>query len=156
MPGKIYCWDSGIFISILKGEQRNQEEMSGLREMMDLVDRGEVRIITSAVAKGEVLNHPSSADARSRFDALFQRKTFFMVETTGPIWEKIASIREATKAYGRRIEIADAAYIATAIAHRAEALHTFDEHDLIPLSGLECVDRLVICRPHGEQTSLGL
>jgi predicted nucleic acid-binding protein len=154
MPVRTYCWDAGIFITILKGEQRSSSDMAGLREVQDMISREQARIITSALAIGEVLNHPQSHNARPKFDALFKRRSFFMVDTTGPIWAKIASVREAVGAAGRRIQVGDAAYIATAIEYKADALHTFDEDHLIPLSGLSCVDGLIICKPHGEQTVL--
>ena len=39
MPKPSYCWDSCVIIALLTGEKRAQDEVDGLREVADLVDR---------------------------------------------------------------------------------------------------------------------
>lgn len=64
-------------------------------------------------------------------------------------------IREQVLDSGLNLSTEDASYIATAIAYRADSLHSFDSHHL-RLNGHPAVNGLVICKPKGQQTLLGL
>jgi predicted nucleic acid-binding protein len=148
-----FCWESGIFIAILTGEQRPPEELSGLREVMELVERNVATVVVSASATGEVLNRNDDPTVRERFNALFKTPSFFRADTNQAIWERAAAIREAGVQDGRRIKTPDAVHIATAIEYRVDALHTFDGK-LLKLSGKDYVEGLKICTPHAEQMLL--
>lgn len=151
MPSRLFCWDSVTFTNLFnRGIHRTPEEISGIREVMDMVDRQQARIITSETAVGEVL------EAAADLELLLKRPQFMQVSPSGPIIQKVREIRTASRNAGVHTpKFADATFLATAILYRADALHTFDDK-VLGLCGLPCVDRLTICKPHGEQTTLGL
>lgn len=155
MPTPKYCWDSCVFIAILSGEERTPEEKAALLEVVDAADRGAVIIVTSAMARAEVLEDVQQPRVRELFDALFRRPNFLMMDVSAAIAERAGEIRQRARASGRRIESADAAFIATALAHRVDAFHTLDDR-LLNLDGSVHVDGLHICKPSGEQTILNL
>lgn len=151
MPSNLFCWDSVAFINLFNGGvDRTPDEISGIREVIDMVDRRKARIVTSETVIGEVL------EAARDLEQLLSRPQFLKVSPSGPIITKVRDVRSATRAAGVHTpKFADATYIATAILYRVDAFHTFDDR-LISLSGLSCVDGIKICKPRGEQTTLGL
>ena len=50
-----YYWDACLFIAWLKDEKRKPGEMEGLAEVVSMIDRKDVVLITSVVSKTEVL-----------------------------------------------------------------------------------------------------
>lgn len=150
MPSKLFCWDSVTFIAVLNGgTHRSQDEVSGLREVVDMVERKQARIVTSEMILAEVLENAE------RLERLMKRPEYFMVSAAGPILRRVRELRDAARASGRSLKTPDATYVATALAYKAEALHTFDG-GLLGLSGLPCVDGLCISKPSGDQTTLGI
>jgi predicted nucleic acid-binding protein len=146
MPSKLFCWDSVTFISVLNGGvHRSTDEISGLHEVIDMVERRQARIVTSEIILAEVL------DNAPQLEALFRRPEYFMVSTGGPIMRKVRDLRSAR----RSLKTPDATYIATALAYKADELHTFDGQ-LLRLSGASEVEGLRICKPTGTQTTLNL
>lgn len=156
MPNPNYCWDSGVFIALLTGESaRTAEEIAGMREVVDLVDRGGAIISTSAMAQPEVLSNRANPDTREKFEALFKRQNFQVIPANSAIFTLATEIREEATREGRSIRTPDAIFIATAVAYRLDALHTFDEK-LLAVSGRSCARGLLICKPRASQTVLGL
>ena len=151
MPSRLFCRDTVTFTNLFNGGiNRTPEELSGIHEVIDMVDRHQARIVTSETVIGEVLE--ASAD----LELLLKRPQTMKVSPSGPIITKVKDIRTATRAAGVHTpKFADATFIATAILYHAEALHTFDDR-ILRLSGLACVGGLVICKPRGEQTMLEL
>ena len=155
MPKPKVCWDSCVFIGVLTGEQRSPDDLQGLNEVVDLVDRKQIVVITSSLVNSEVLEDTDDPGVRDRLRDLFRRPTFLTVEVNNAISDKAADIRSALRTAGRRLRTADAIFLATALVHGAAALHTFDDR-LLALSGLPEVDSLRICKPQAEQTILPL
>jgi predicted nucleic acid-binding protein len=142
-----FCWDATIFISHLTGEIRTPEETAGLAEVVDLTDSNRAIIITSSLLHTEVIG-----DSRviAALNALFRRPNFVQMNVSPEISRAAGRIRDATG-----LKTPDAIYVATAIEFRVDALHSFDDHHL-RLSGAREVGGLVICKPRGVQTLLGL
>jgi predicted nucleic acid-binding protein len=155
MPRPKYCWDSCVFISLLTGEPRPEADRIGLFEVVDLVDRDQATIITSALVRTEVLDRTPNSVVRASLDGLFRRPTFVVMDLSGPIADRAGAIRQRVIDEGGSVRTPDAIFIATAIAHRADALHTFDDR-LLRLSGSAHVEGLTICKPHAVQTVLPL
>ena len=151
-----YCWESSVFIALLTDEQRSPEELSGLREVVEIVDQRRGVIVTSTLVHAEVFSRGVNQVVEEALDALFRKPSFVQLSASPEIMNKVGRIRRAVSDLGLSIRTPDATFIATALAARAEALHTFDDRHLIRLSGLPAVDGLVICKPHGTQTLLGL
>ena len=155
MPKPKYCWDSCIFVTILTGEERSPEELQGLNEVIDLVDRRRALIITSSIVRTEVLDDIDDPKVRQGLDALFRRSSFLTVDVNNAISDKAGELRNRARAANRRLRVPDAIFVATALTHRVDALHTFDDQ-LLGWSQQTEVDGLLICRPGAEQTILEL
>jgi len=156
MPKSKVCWDSVVFSKVLNGGQGlSADEISGLSEVVDLADRGQVLIVTSALIEIEVLGEIGDETIRARTAQLFERANIVAVEPSRVIIARAGKIREQGRLYGRNIKTPDAIFVATAIVHGAKTLHTFDGK-LIALSGLDFIDGLPITKPRGEQTLLAL
>jgi predicted nucleic acid-binding protein len=156
MPKLKFAWESTIFITHLTGEERTPEEISGLREIVDMVDQHRATIVTSTLVHGEVFSRGVDQTVEEALTALFKKPSFVQLSASPEIMHKVGQIRRAVLDQGLTIKTPDATFIATALAARVEALHSFDERHLLRLSGLPAVDGLIICKPHGTQTLLGL
>lgn len=155
MPAPKFCWDSCVFIALLTGEERPQEDTDGLREVVDLVDRRQATIITSSLVRSEVFDDASDPTSRQRFEDLFKRPSCVLVDVNRAISDKAGQLRAQCRASGRRLETPDAIFLATALLFKVDALHTFDTK-LLALSGNPAVGELVVTKPHAVQTILDL
>ena len=156
MPRSKFCWDSVVFSKVLNGgEGLTADEISGLGEVVDLADRGQIVIVTSALIDMEVLGEIGDETIRARTAHLFERANVVSVEPASTIISRARQIREQGRLEGRSIKTPDAIFIATAIVHGANAFHTFDDK-LLAISGKDYVDALPITKPRGEQTLLAL
>lgn len=144
-----------MFLALLTGEARPQEDLDGLFEVLDLVDRDQAMIITSSVVRTEILDDEADPSAPERLEQIFARPTCVPIDVNRAISEKAGKLRTACKVGGRTLKTPDALFIATALLHGADALHTFDDR-LLRLDGQPEVDGLHITKPHGRQTALSL
>lgn len=157
MPGAnpLYYWDTCLFLSWIKDEQRNSGEMDGVREIIERSKRRDCRIMTSVITNVEVLQSKIPAGVDTMFVALMKRVS--RVSVDGKVAQMAHDIRDYyAKAGGRKLAVPDALHLATAIINRADEFHTFDGDDLIPLSGNVAGNRLVICKPEARSPGLDL
>lgn len=156
MPTNRVCWDACVFISLLNGGVgRSPDEISGMREVIDLADRRGATIITSSLVESEVLEIVPESEVRARLEALFQRPNIVQVAASTEVMRRAGALRTAAAAAKRKLKTPDAIFIATALLNSADALHSFDR-DLLKLNGLALVDGLPIVKPSGAQTILQL
>jgi predicted nucleic acid-binding protein len=142
-----------VVVALLTGEQRDQDEIDGMLEVVDLVDRRQAMLITSAILRTEVLEDINDPTVIERLEAMFRRPSCVMIDTNRAILEKARALRTAVKASKRSLKTPDAIFVATGLLHGADALHTFDDK-LLALNGRAEVDGLRIVKPHGVQTLL--
>jgi predicted nucleic acid-binding protein len=139
-----YAWDSGVFIAWLC------EEATAPLGDMDLVvreiDAGGANLILSVMTYSEILESKYSKEQLDQLDSFLRRSNVVKVDTTIPIAQKAARIRDAGLRDGRKIKTPDATVIATAILHKAHVLHTLDK-GVLNLNGTSIVDGLPITMP---------
>ena len=165
MPiGKKYCWDSCVFISLLTGLGRTDEQLRNLRAVEALVDEGDVYIFTPAITLIEVLSCYLSPDQESAFQALLQRSNVEVVSVTRRIADRAREIRNSYREQKMEIAVPDSIHLATAIHYGANALHTYDgcgqqrrRTDLLSLK-LPLIGKydLTICTPRPPATENGI
>jgi|SRR6185312_3925457 len=155
MPGAdpLYYWDACMFISWLKDEQRVSGDMDGVREIIERHKKRDCRIMTSVITTVEVLQSTIPAGVDQMFAGLMKRVSRVGIDTK--VAEMAHNIRNACKSSGVKLETPDALHLATAILHRADEFHTFDD-DLIRLNGNVGGNRLVICKPVAKRPQLDL
>jgi predicted nucleic acid-binding protein len=151
----LYYWDTCLFLAWMKDEARKSGEMDGVREIIERSKRRDCRIMTSVISSVEVLQATIPAGVDTLFNGLMKRISRVGVDT------KVAQLAHDIRnhyqlAGGKKLKTPDALHLATAILHRADEFHTFDEDDLIPLSGNVAGHRLTICMPKAKSPELDL
>lgn len=146
-----YYWDANIFLAWLKNERRKAGEMEGVAEIVWMVDRNQAVIVTSVVSKSEVLQSSLPLPVQKLFGQIFQRPNLVLVDFSDRIADLAGTIRDFYMQQGKKVKLGDAQHLATAIAYQVDEFHTFDEDDLIPLSGNVAGHKLIICKPKGTQ-----
>lgn len=147
----IYYWDANVFLAWLKDERRKPGEMEGLTEVVSMVDRQEAILMTSVLTRTEVLESTLPNNAQNLFSKIFYKPNIVSVDLTAPISDLAHSIRDHYRRNSKSLKVPDSVHLATAIHHKVDELHTFDEDDLIPLSGNIAGNKLIICKPKGMQ-----
>ena len=157
MPGAnpLYYWDTCLFLSWLKDEQRKSGELDGVREIIERSKRRDCRIMTSTITTVEVLQSKIPVGVDTMFVSLMKRVLRVSVDIK--VAQLAHDIRDHyAKNGGRKLKTPDALHLATAILNRADEFHTFDGDDLIPLSGNVAGHRLAICQPVARSPGLDL
>lgn len=150
-----YCWDSCVFIAILSAETRSHDELVALRDVVDAVDRGHVSMVTSTIIQAEVLDAVRDTARASRFRHILDLPNVLEESVTPGIGRRAGEIRLALRRQQRKLQAADAIFVATALVHKCVSLQTYDEQ-LLNLSGRPEVHGLAITKPVADQTSLAL
>jgi predicted nucleic acid-binding protein len=164
MPtGKIrYCWDSCVFISLLTGQGRTDEDMSNLRKVERLVDDGDVVVFTPAITFVEVLECYLTESQEAAFRALLRRSNVQPVSVNMRVAEKAREVRNYYRVRGLEIAVPDSIHIGTALHYGATALHTYDgcgkrqrKNDLLKLE-TPLIEKyhLKICKPEPPPAEL--
>lgn len=150
----LYYWDTCMFLAWIKDEDRKSGEMDGVREIIERSKRRDCRIMTSVITTVEVLQATIPAGVDTLFTGLVRRISRVGVDTK--VAQLAHDIRNHYQKSGKKLKTPDALHLATAILHRADQFHTFDEDDLIPLSGNVAGNKLVICKPEARNPQLDL
>lgn len=151
------CWDADVLITILKGEDpdRTEAELVALREAVTAFDTGQLIVVVPATIYTEVLDPIDDGEVRRRFETVLRRTNLVEQDINKEVSLEAGRIRKTLQDSGRKVRTPDSQYIATALLHKCDALHTFDTR-LHRLSGDEGVKGLTIIKPQVEQTELGL
>jgi predicted nucleic acid-binding protein len=150
----LYYWDTCLFLSWMKDENRKSGEVDGVREVIDRAKRRDCRIMTSTITSIEVLQSKIPAGIDTQFQGLMKRVLRVSLDTK--IAQLAHDIRDHYAKSGKKLATPDAIHLATSIQHRVDEFHTFDEDDLIPLSGNVAGHRMVICKPVARNPQLDL
>ncbi len=150
----LYYWDTCLFLAWLKDETRKSGEIDGVREIIERSKKRDCRIMCSVITTVEVLQATIPAGVDTLFHGLMKRVSRVGVDTK--VAHMAHDIRNHCKINGSKvIETPDALHLATAILHRADEFHTFDD-ELLTLSGKVAGHRLVICKPVAISPQLDL
>jgi len=142
-----------MFLAWLKDEERKSGEMDGVREVIERSKRRDCRIMTSVLTTVEVLQSKIPAGVDTMFGGLMRRITRVGIDTK--IAQLAHDVRNEFAKGGRSLKTPDAIHLATAILHRADEFHTFDE-PLLGMSGNVAGHKLVICKPVARNPGLDL
>jgi predicted nucleic acid-binding protein len=150
----LYYWDTCLFLAWLKDETRKSGEMAGVREIIERSKRRDCRIMTSVLTSVEVLQGKIPAGFDTLFNGLLKRTSRVGVDV------KVAGLAHDIRNHlitsgGSRLKTPDALHLASAILHRADEFHTFDDL-LISLSGNVAGHKLIICKPEAKNPELDL
>jgi predicted nucleic acid-binding protein len=127
-------WDSCVFIDRI--EAKNSDRIDTLRAMTDAAERGELMIVTSALAMAEVVKLTALSEASDK------EKENLIVEFFDNEYISVRNVTPAVSERARHIirdhnlKPPDAIHVATALLTKGvRVLETYDESHLIPLDG---------------------
>ena len=159
-----FYWDTAPLISWIIDEKRDDPaEMSGLAEVLDMVDRGNAILMTSVLWRAEVLDIALTPAQRKRLVAAFDGRSIIELGIDGRVMDLTSQIRSFHKSSKKKdviknIRVPDAIHLASAIHFDATEFHTFDGAKaggkiggLLTLDGNVAGHRLRICSPRAEQ-----
>jgi predicted nucleic acid-binding protein len=137
-------WDSCVFISRI---QRDPERIAVLECLTDEAQRGTFEIVTSALALAEVRYINKAIDEKTRLahiqaiEAFFDHEYIHIVQVTAEIARAAARL-----GHQHGMKVLDSIHVATALARRADVLHTYD-HRWLSRDGLIGTPPLRIRQP---------
>ena len=143
MNGSKVYWDSGLFIAVLFLEERDPEEMNGIKELQQLFNEGKLIICTSVITLTEILLTPIRQVDYDNFLEMIAKANFELILVDAEIAQIAQVIRTfySNNGYGT-ITTTDAIHLASSIKKECAVFYTFDGKDkpgkslgLIPLSG---------------------
>lgn len=146
-------WDSDVFIHRI---EETPDKIQTLRAITDAAERGEVRIVTSALTLVEVskLNNLELLPewTEQRVIEFFENE-YISVRTV----DRFVAAMARPIIRGHNLKPPDAIHVATAIMARVNVMHTYDGEKLLPLTGRIHQPPLRIEEPQWEfQTELNL
>ena len=125
-------WDSDLFISRL---QRTPGRIEVLEQLTNSAERGQLKIVTSALALVEVAKLPDTAllpEEQERLIVDFFENPYIVVLPLDRLVAKTA--RQLIRDYSPGLRAGDALHIATALRGKVPILHAYDLH-FLNLSG---------------------
>lgn len=160
----LYYWDTAPLIAWITDEKRDDpSEMSGLAEVVEMVERGHAVLMTSVLWRAEVLDLHLTPMQRRRLDAVFDGQSVLELQIDSRIMDLTSQIRSYHRASKkkdaiRNVSVPDAIHLASAIHYNATEFHTFDGKragknpgGLLTLNGNVAGHRLKICSPRAIQ-----
>lgn len=153
---KVIQWDSCILIALITGESRPKEDMDGLRECLEKVEKGEVDLIISGMYEVEVL-HKSKPEVADKLIRILRRPNVSIMPVDIRVLQLAGIIRQyyvELKATDGKpaLEQSDAIHLATAIHYQVDEFYTFDDgkkksRSLLSLDGNVAGHSLKIRKP---------
>ena len=126
-------WDSCVFIDRLEG--KDPARIDVLRAMTEAAEKGDLRIVTSALSMTEVvklnrLTDVADEDKESLITDFFENDYIYVRNLDPKVsWLSRRIIRD------HKLKPSDAVHVATAILNHVDVLQTYDDNHLTPKSG---------------------
>jgi len=148
-PELVY-WDSCVFIDWLKrnGPYAVQERIDEIRPCVEAATGGKLVIVTSVLALSEVIyvnGKVQRVDHAMNMEIvhMFKQAIFAVRAVDAGIAETARNISRETG-----LKPADAIHLATCDKYRVPTMYTYDDADLVPLSGRYGNPRITIVHPN--------
>lgn len=162
-----FYWDTAPLIAWITDEKRDDPtEMSGLAEVVEMVDRGRAILMISVLWRAEVLNSSMTQAQRRRLEDSFDGRSLVELQVDSRVMALAGEIRDFQRKSQKKdalknIRVPDAIHLASAIHYDATEFHTFDgvksagqTAKLLTLDGNVAGHRLKICAPKAKQLRL--
>jgi predicted nucleic acid-binding protein len=135
-------WDSGCFLALFNNEAGR---VDNCKSVLMAAERGELRIITSALTLTEVIKikgKPIGVDQEDHIRAFFEHEWILVRDVDRFIAEQAREF-----IWKHKLQPYDAIHLATAYKHKLQHLDTYDGKDLGKLSGKIGVPGMTIGEP---------
>lgn len=140
-----------MFLAWLKAETGRVELIDGI---VSEVNAGRATIITSVLTNTEIFEGNLSPTLRARFRLLMGRRDVSQVIVDHNVSNLAREIREHYGKQKKKLSTPDATHLASAVIHKVDEFHTFDEDDLLKLNWDFIGHQLKICKPEAAQKIL--
>lgn len=135
-------WDSGCFLALFNNEAGR---VDNCKSVLLAAERGELRIVTSALTLTEVIKikgKPITVDQEDHIRAFFEHEWILVRDVDRFIAEQAREF-----IWKHKLQPYDAIHLATAYKHKLQHLDTYDIRDLGKLSGKIGVPPMKIGEP---------
>jgi predicted nucleic acid-binding protein len=141
---KTAYWDANVFHALFSEEPGRVEVCN---KIIDAASRGELQIYTSTITFVECVWIKNVDRLSPQHEATIQK--FFEHKFLRPIICDRAIAGEARKLLWTypRLKPKDAIHVASALSQPIDVMHSYDDDDLVPLSGQLGNPPLTICHP---------
>ncbi len=133
-PKPRFCWDSCCFLSWF---QQRADRHAECAAVIEAAKRGDALLYASTFALAEcvyVSEAISQEDNTRKIEAFFRNRYIRLVDVNPTIAARARALQLELRAI-HKVDPWDAVHLATAIHLGVEALHTYDDRDLVPLNG---------------------
>lgn len=141
---KTIYWDACVFHALFGEEVGRVDEC---KKVIESALRGEVEIYTSAITSAEVVWIKNldrlSPEHEERIQKFFEHKFIRVITCDRGI---AAEARRLLWTYPK-LKPKDAIHVASAISQAVNLMHSYDDDDLVPLSGKLGQPPMIICHP---------
>jgi predicted nucleic acid-binding protein len=162
--GLRFYWDTAPLVAWITDERRaDPSEMSGLAEVVEMVERGQAILMTSVLWRAKVLDLGLTTSQKKKLESAFDGQTVVELSIDGQVMDLAGYIRTHQKGSKKKdvlknVRVPDAIHLASAIHYGASEFHTFDgarqgqnAGGLLTLDGNVAGHRLKICTPRAIQ-----
>jgi predicted nucleic acid-binding protein len=152
-PELVVYLDTSILIAWLKDEKRPGDEMDGVYECFERIQKGEIRAIVSSLYHAEIDIERYPTEKQRDFYRLLAGQNPLEVGIETRVCQLAGEVRRFCQERSKKLGMADALHLAAAIHHRASEFYVFDDAvenrrtDLVELSGSIAGRSLVIRKP---------
>lgn len=145
--------DTSILTAWLKDEVRSGNQMAGVYECFERMQKWEIQAIVSSLYLTEIDVEQYSAEKQAEFFRLFSERNPYEVGIDSRVCKLAGELRWHFRKVGKRLETPDALHLAAAIQHEASEFYVFDDGvenkrmSLLDLSGNLMGHSLAIRKP---------
>ena len=151
----LYSWDSSTLLAWLRGEPEHAARID-LIESEISNPKSNARLVCSTLIEFEISDARHTPEKILHVRNFLKRRNVSMIDAGPTVTELAGKLRDALIAEDRKLKRADAIILATAIIHRADVLHSTDEHHLrLNGSPLVCGLKITTPEPFNRQQPLG-
>lgn len=146
-----YYWDACLWIGLIRQEP---DKIESLRYVMELAQKGEVEIWTSAFTLAEVFKRKISNEQigiepsdDQAFEDYLEQDHVQRVQVDVDVGN---AARRVLRQFPKIKKPQDAVHVATAMLNNVDEFHTYDKENLLPLDGIIPMangSKLKICLP---------
>ncbi|MDZ7726689.1 MAG: PIN domain-containing protein [Dehalococcoidia bacterium] len=134
MPTERQYWDSCCFLAIINDEA---DRILHLRPLWhDASGNRNSQILTSALTIAECSHPRGTAEEQTALDRFFADRCLTLIANDRLVAQDARDLqRQVRERFGRRLPVRDSIHLASALRGNVERMLTYDQDDLIPLSG---------------------
>ena len=147
-----YYWNTDVFLAWLKAEQGRVELVDAI---VSEAHKGEAVIVTSVITRTEIFEGSLDEEMRTKFKLVMGTRYMCQVNVDPAVADLARELREHYKAKGQSLKTPDAQHLATAILHKVNAFHAFDDK-LLRYDGNVAGRALRVCKPEPKEPFLPL